>query len=219
MIGQGDMKSGAGMKAIGAEQAAPMFFMVTGFFLIVASFLVSTASALTYSKGSYGTCQYDSCSISVGSSGEVNLSLMSGAGTSCSVTNDAVIVSTRSSTGYNVTLSTITPTQTLTGLSNSETIDPINGTDAAPVTLEPNTWGYRVDDGNFGVGPTSSMTNVAVPSLTFAEVPSPGYPSYVASFNAAATNATTNVWYGVCVDNAKVADTYTNDIVYTAAIN
>lgn len=181
--------------------------------------MVSSVSALVYSKGSYGTCQYDSCSISLGSSGEVNLSLMSSAGTSCSVANDAVTVSTRSSTGYNVTLSTITPAQTLTGAGNSETIDPISGTDAAPVTLEPNTWGYRVDAGNFGVGPTSSMTNVAVSGLTFAEVPSPGYPSYVASSNAAATNATTNVWYGVCVDSAKVADTYTNDLVYTAAIN
>lgn len=175
-IGQDEMQTEVGIKIDRADRIAPMFFIVTGALLCLASFMVSSVSALVYSKGSYGTCQYDSCSISLGSSGEVNISLMSSAGTSCSIANDVVTVSTRSSTGYNVTLSTITPTQTLTGAGNSETIDPIGGTDAAPVTLEPNTWGYRVDAGNFGVGPTSSMTNVAVPSLTFAEVPSPVTP-------------------------------------------
>lgn len=208
-----------GRKMGGDELAGSLFFIAVGVLLLVASFMMSSVSALTYSKGSYGTCQYDTCSISVASSSVVNLSLLSSAGTACSVASDAVTVSTRSSTGYSVVVSSTTSNRNLTGVSNGSTISPASGTAAAPAALATNTWGYRVDSGAFGAGPTSAVTNTGVPSLTFAGMPVAASPSYVASSNAAATNATTNVWYGVCVDSAKVADTYTNDIVYTAAIN
>lgn len=177
-----------------------------------------TATATNYGSGAYGACQYQSCSISLSSSGTVNLPITPGGGTTCTAASDTAIVSTGSSTGYTLQLSTSDATNTLTDGTN--TIPAVSGTQASPAALSANTWGYRVDGvGGFGAGPTSGGVNTGVPSELFASVPVLASPSTIANTSAPATSEETDVWYGMCANAATQAGTYSDTVTYTAMVN
>lgn len=175
-----------------------------------------------YGAGSYGTCQYESCSITLSSSSSVAADVTPvGSSTTCTVRSDNVAVTTDSSTGYMLLLNDSDTTNQMSG-SVSETIAPVSGTAASPSPLSANKWGYRVDgSAGFGSGPTSAITNAAVPSLLYAPVPlSSDSPDTIVSSSAPApTPASTSVWYGVCADSSLPSGIYTDDVIYTAVIN
>jgi len=178
--------------------------------------------ALNYGSGTYGTCQYNSCGISVTSSGSVTLDVAPSAGTKCTVASDTVSVLTDSSTGYTLQINDNDTDNRLNGAVHGSNISASSGSAGTPATLAGNSWGYRVDaTSGFGAGPTNSQSSGSVPSLTFAAVPvSSGSPDTIASSSSAADPAVnTQVWYGVCVDTSLVSDSYTDSLVYTALVN
>ena len=180
-------------------------------------------SALYYNQGTYGTCTYNSCYISITSASNISVSLTPNNGGSCSVGKNDVSVLTDSSTGDNLSLSVNSVTGALTNGSGGN-IYPSSGTFSSPQALGINKWGYRVDGtGGFGSGPTGVIADQNYPiSNTFAAAPygSTPVPDIVASSSLAADPAvTTSVWYGVCADTSISSGLYTGTILYTATTN
>ncbi len=178
------------------------------------------AHGLTYGIGSYGTCQFSSCSITLSSSTTLAANITPGAGTTCTVVKDDVSVRTGSSTGYTLQVND-DDTDTSMNRSGGGAITAISGTQTSPSTLTANTWGYRVDSlSGFGAGPTSAVSNAAVPSVQFAAIPVSGSPDTIATKNSAASVAeVTSVWYGLCSDTSIPAGSYTDMVLYTALTN
>jgi hypothetical protein len=193
------------------------------FMLLLSALFVGFASAIPYGDGTYGTCTYNTCGISIATNGTVNVNITpSGTSTTCSTQSDSVIVTTYSSTGYTLTLANSSTNTNLVGGTYGGTIPAVSGTLSSPVVLTANTWGYRVDGvGGFGSGPTSAGNNTAPLSLPFAKVqPSSGTPDTIATTSSAAgSGQTTIVWYGVCANASTEADTYTSSVTYTAVVN
>lgn len=174
--------------------------------------------ATEYGSGAYGACQYQTCSISLASSGTVNLPITPGSGTTCTTASDTVTVTTGSSTGYTLQLAASDGSNAL--MNGSATIPAGAGTQTSPTALTANTWGYRVDGvGGFGAGPTMAGTNTGVPAEPFAAVPVAASPDTIASTASSATNEATHVWYGVCADMATQAGAYSDTVTYTAVVN
>jgi hypothetical protein len=200
--------------------------VATSVLLLAAVFLMSGLSVSadsTYGSGLYGSCQYGSCSITVTSSGTVNLNVSPAPGGVCTVQSDSVAVLTDNSNGYNLT---VTDSSTNTHLINgSNTISASSGTYASPTNLATNTWGYRVDGlGSFGSGPTTAQSNVTpstISSLTFAGMAASNQtPVQLANTSAPADPAqTTTVWYGVCADQTQPNGTYSTQVTYTGITN
>lgn len=181
----------------------------------------TTTDALKYGAGSYGRCQYQTCAITMSSSGTISVNVTpSSSGTKCSIAKDTVTVTTSATVGYNLKLIDANTSNVLNAGSNN--INATTGTYATPVVLANNTWGYRVDgSGTFGAGPTSVLTNGAVPSLTFASVKlsSGTADTIVTTSTAASSGSITNVWYGLCATTAVPSATYSDSVVYTALTN
>lgn len=178
------------------------------------------AEALPYGAGTYGTCQYSTCSISLTSAGNVSLTLTPTVGGVYSIQPSEMTVTTRSSTGYTLTLiDSDTNTNLVDG---ANTIPASSATPASPTVISSISWGYRVDSvAGFGAGPTTAQTNVSSSSLTFAGVPASNLSAHtIASTNAAqAGPEVTNTWYGVFVTSAQANGLYSDTITYTATIN
>lgn len=156
--------------------------------------------------------------ISISTSGTVTLAITPTASGSATSASDTVSVSTNNSTGYNLTLASSSAQVTLTNGGNS--IAASSGTQASPVTLANNTWGYRVDSaGGFGSGPTSAQSNVTSLSNTWAGIPASGSPNTLKTTATTAAADTTVVWYGAKVDTTKPNGTYSNTVTYTATTN
>lgn len=176
--------------------------------------------ALPYGSGSYDTCTYDTCGISLSTSVTVTLNVTPTSGGVNTTAKDDVVVSTDASTGYTLTFS---DTDTSTDLQNGANIIPVSGdTPASPATLPLNTWGYRVDGlSGFGAGPTSAQTNDASTLYTFAGIPASNQTAHTLKATSAAANPaeTTNVWYGVRLDDTKPSGTYSDIVTYTAVTN
>jgi hypothetical protein len=178
------------------------------------------AFGLPYSSGSYGTCSYNACSITLSSSGSVAVNVTPNASALCSVQSDSVSASTGASTGYVISMTDNDTNNSLVSGANSVTA--VSGTAASPAALTANKWGYRVDGiGSFGAGPTSSLSSGAIPSQTYAAVPlSSGTAATIRSTNSAdGSTVNTSVWYGVCVNASTPSGTYTDSVVYTAVVN
>lgn len=190
---------------------------LTAFIFVL--FFPSIAQGTNYGAGSYGSCQYESCSISLASNTSVSVNVTpTGTSTTCSVSSDTVGVSTGSSTGYTLSFKNVAASSQMTG-NHGGVINPIGST---PTSLTANTWGYRVDGlGTFGSGPTTSHTNSSIPTVTFAAVPASG--SSAATLRTVATSITspdaTTVWYGLCANTSIPAGTYSSDVIYTAVVN
>jgi hypothetical protein len=178
------------------------------------------AQGLNYSAGTYGTCQYGTCGISLATSGSIAVDVIPvGGSTRCTVTNDVVTVTTNASTGYTVSL---TNTDTSSTLNGPVSISASSGTPASPSSLTSNTWGYRVDGvAGFGSGPTSSATNGTIPAQAYAGVPiSSGSPGLIRTTPVVdPVTVNTSVWYGVCADSTLQSGSYSDSVTYTAVIN
>lgn len=194
--------------------AAVLAIVITG------ALLAHPVAGMNYSAGTYGSCQYNTCGISLTTSGSISVNVTPSVGaTTCTVSNDIVTVTTNASTGYTVTL---TDTDTANGLVGPSTITASPGTPTAPVLLTANTWGYRVDGiAAFGAGPTTALSSVSIPTQTYAGVPlSSGTPGAIRTTNVVdGSTVNTSVWYGVCVNNSLTSGAYTDSVTYTAVIN
>lgn len=179
--------------------------------------LPSSAGASLYGRGLYGACSYGSCSISVASDTTVSLPLTPDTNSVYTIAKDSVVVTTKSSLGFTLTLESDSATEnSLDG--SSASIDASSATPASPAVLALNTWGFRVDGlSGFGAGPTSAITNQSSSALTFAGVPLMGSATIIRDYSTAAgAGVATDVWYGVRADLTKPADTYTRTVTYTA---
>lgn len=211
------------MRSAVGIMARPTIFLLCAAIVIsisIGALYTHSAFGINYGAGSYGTCTFDNCSITLTTSGAVSANVTPVAGaTRCTVSSDTVTATTDSSTGYTVTLTDSDTTNTLTGPSS---IAASTGTAAAPVTLAANTWGYRVDSiGGFGAGPTSTLTSGVTPSQTFAAVPlSTGTAATIRTTSTTDTGTvSTPVWYGVCANSSLKSGAYTDSVTYTAVIN
>jgi hypothetical protein len=197
--------------------------IIAGIALSAALLAITTSSsAINYSAGTYGSCTYDTCSIGLTSTPTVAVNVTpSGGGATCSVQSNSVTATTDSSTGYTVTVNN-TDTNSILNGPNANTIASVGGTAASPVALTANTWGYRVDSvAGFGAGPTSVLSNGAIPVTTFAAIPSSASAGGVIKTTSSATGSgvAESVWYGVCVNTSKPSGSYSDAVIYTALIN
>lgn len=178
------------------------------------------AAAINYGSGTYGKCQYGSCSISLTSNGTVMVNVTPAASGNCTIQKDTVSVLTSSSTGYTLTF---TGSTTNTALTNgAASIAASTATRTSPTALTPNHWGYRVDGmGGFGAGPTTAQSNIAPGTLTFAGVPASNAAADTLATSSVAANpaVATSVWYGVCTNTSVPSGTYTTQVTYTAVTN
>lgn len=195
-------------------------FILFALLLGLVGFIAPTY-ALNYGTGTYGTCTYGTCGITISSGGTVTLNVTpSPSQTLCTIDKDDISVTTGASVGYTMTLSSTAAGVTLPGSVNGGTINAVSASYASPATLGTNTWGYRIDSsGTFGNGPTSTVTNVTTPALTFAPLAALASPQTIRTTSAAATPSDTDIWYGVCADLSLPADTYSRSVVYTAMTN
>ena len=153
--------------------------------------------------------------ISISSGGSVTLDVIPTADGSITTAKDTVTVSTNSNDGYNLTLSTVGSNNTLA--SGSDSIPASMGTQTSPVALAANTWGYRVDNlVAFGAGPTTTVSNVATESNTWAGVPIHGTPNTIKSTDGISGGDATTIWYGLNSTTETASGNYANTVVYTA---
>ena len=132
-----------------------------------------------------------------------------------SSSNHNVLVSTNNTAGYSLSLQMSTAVRNL--VSGAYIIPPSAGTSAVPVaTLATNTWGYRIDGGNFGTGPTAVETDVTSSDFKWAGVPALGSPNTIKTTSTTASSDPTTVWYALSVNSSQPTGTYTNIVTYTA---
>lgn len=191
---------------------------IFGFLFVILA--LTPVLATPYGYGTYGSCAYQVCSISVTTSGSIDLELVPDSSGVHTIEGDEVEVTTNSSEGYTLQLESASATETgLVG--DDDTIAATSGTPASPVALTGNQWGYRVDGlANFGVGPTSAVENQSTTTHTFAGLSLLGNPTTIKNTASPATTGdTTTVWYGVRADTSLASGEYTNTVLYTATIN
>lgn len=179
-----------------------------------------TTETGVYGKGAYGSCTYGSCSITLTSSGTVNIDVTPTATGKCTVHSDTATVQTGNSEGYTLTMTASTTDAALTGTSDS--IPASSSTAVSPTTLGMNTWGYRVDGlSSFGNGSTVAQDSEATPGVTFAGVPASDQSSAAIATNdqAVDTGEATTIWYGACANTSIAAGAYSATITYTAVAN
>lgn len=190
----------------------------TFIFTVVASVGVM---ASPYGSGSYGTCSYGNCSISLSSGGSVTLNVTPAGAKTCTTAKDTVTVSTGSSAGYNLKLLSATSSSAMTGVATTQQLPASSASYSTPSTLDAGSWGFRVDGmGGFGSGPTTAQSNVVNLAQSYAGVPtSNDQAALIRNHTSAATNQTTDVWFGICANNAVAPDTYRATVTYTAITN
>jgi len=152
------------------------------------------------------------------SNGTVNVNVTPTGSGAQTIASDTVTVSTNDSSGYTLQLAETSAASALT--SGGNTVPASSGTQATPVAMAANTWGYRVDGlGGFGAGPTSSASSQAIGATKFAAVPATASPNTLKTTAGTASNDTTTVWYGVAANTSQATGTYTNSITYTVTAN
>ena len=179
-----------------------------------------TTDSSVYGSGSFGDCDYGTCTITLTDTGSPTLTIVPTPTGVCSVQSDTVSVLTDSTTGYSLTMTTNTTNNAMQGTSTS--LAASSGTSSAPTTLAINTWGYRVDGlASFGAGPTTTRSSGSVPSVTFAGVPASNQSSTQVAYSNSPANPAqdTKAWYGVCANSSIPVDTYSVTVVYTAITN
>jgi hypothetical protein len=196
-----------------------IFTLVSVGFLQTTSYADTTDSSV-YGSGSFGDCDYGTCTITLTDTGVPTLTVVPTPTGACSVQSDTVSVLTDSTTGYSLTMTTSTTNSAMQGASTN--LATASGTAGAPTTLAINTWGYRVDGlASFGTGPTTAQNSGNVPSVTFAGVPASNQSSTQVAYSNSPANPAqdTKVWYGVCANASIPVDTYSETVVYTAVTN
>lgn len=188
--------------------------------LMLLAMPVWPAAAINYGHGTYGACEYGSCSITISSGNNLSVNVTPSPTGSCSIQKDDVGVFTDNSAGFTLTVANTSTNTSLQKGGNS--ITTAAATQSSPATLPVNRWGYRVDSvGGFGSGPTSAQTNVSSSPLLFAGVPASNTTAdTIANTSTAADpTVTTHVWYGVCADTSITNGTYTTQVLYTTVAN
>lgn len=187
---------------------------------VVPTTYADTTDSYVYGSGSFGDCDYGTCTITLTDSGVPTLTVVPTPTGACTVQSDTVSVLTDSTTGYSLTMTTSTANNAMQGTSAS--LAASSGTASAPATLAANTWGYRVDGlAAFGSGPTTVQNSGSTPSVTFAGVPSSSQSATQVAYSTSPANPAQNTttWYGVCANSSIPADTYSATVVYTAVTN
>lgn len=115
--------------------------------------------------------------------------------------------------GVQLRLSTQTTNNNLVSASGDQ-ITPISASMTSPQSPALNTWGYRIDGGNFGTS-TTLETGVANSAFTWAQVPPRGQQDVILT-TSGATDVTTPVYYGVRVDSTKPSGSYSSQVIYEA---
>jgi hypothetical protein len=181
---------------------------------------VFPAVAINFGNGTYGACQFSTCSISISSNGSLSLNVTPTSAGACTTQSDNVSVLTDDPSGYTLSLAN---SSTNTALTNgSATINSTSATQASPAALSADSWGYRVDGvGGFGSGPTSAQSNASLNSVLFAEVPaSNNTPDVLADTDVSADPAvSTTAWYSVCADTNEASGVYSTQVTYSAITN
>jgi hypothetical protein len=202
-----------------------MRYLSLAFLALISLFSSLPVLAINYGSGTYGTCTYDYCSISLTSTGTVDISVTPTSGGSCSIASDKVTVDTYDSNGFTLTLNNSYSSNSLNNAAdNTQSIPAISSASLAfPAPLTANAWGYRVDgSGGFGSTTTIPVSNVSPTSTTFAPTPSlGGTPDQIRTTTVVAHPAVdTLVWYGVCANtNNLKSGSYTSGVIYTAVTN
>ena len=200
------------------------FIRIVGMYIVGVLLLLFAGSlqadAVLYGRGSYGTCQFGTCTITLTSSTTIAANVTPGGSTTCTVVKDEVSVRTGSSSGYSLQVNDA-DADTALNRSGGGAIAAVSGSRSSPVTLTANKWGYRVDGiAGFGAGPTTAASNVTVPALSFSAVPAFGSSDVIAIKTSAANVAEiTPVWYGLCSNTSIPTGSYGNTVVYTAITN
>ncbi len=177
--------------------------------VVVAPMAVSAATA----PGTTTINAIIGSTISMTTTGTVNLNVTPVTGGAQTSATDTVTVATNNSAGYNLTLSNADASTTLNKA--PDTIAAHSGTYATPTALANNTWGYHVSSlGTFGTG--SPESNVASSSVKFAGVPALASPQLIKTTSSTAAADVTTVLYGVRADTSKPNGTYTDTVTYTA---
>jgi hypothetical protein len=152
------------------------------------------------------------------SNGTVNVNVTPSAAGAQTIASDTLTVSTNNSLGYTLLINDTNATTTLSSGANN--INAIGGTQAVPIALTANTWGYRVDTvGGFGAGPTSGTNSTAIGTVKFAAMPINTLPNTIKTTATTAANDTTTVWYSVAANTSQASGTYTDGVTYTATAN
>jgi hypothetical protein len=189
-------------------------------YIVQVTTYADTTDSYVYGSGSFGDCDYGTCTITLTDTGVPTLTVAPTPAGVCTVQSDTVSVLTDSTTGYSLTMTTSTTNNAMQGASAS--LAASSGTASVPATLAINTWGYRVDGlAAFGSGPTTAQNSGSVPSVTFAGVPSSSQSATQVAYSTGPANPAQNTkaWYGVCADSSLPADTYSATVVYTAVTN
>lgn len=153
--------------------------------------------------------------ISITTSGTVDLDITPTEDGSATSDEDTVSVSTNNADGYTLTLANNDSTLTLVGDDGS--IAQHTGTFGVPTTLANNSWGYRVDGlGDFGAGPTEAEDNEENLAGLWAGVPANNAPVTINGAGGPVSGDETTVWFGAKADTSKPNGTYTDTVVYTA---
>jgi hypothetical protein len=182
--------------------------------------LAGPALAINYGHGTYGGCQYGSCSIMISSSGSVSLDVSPSASGKCTIQSDDVSVLTDNSEGYTLTGTTAGTNTAL--LNGGNSIAASSASQSSPASLGADRWGYRVDGlAGFGTGPTTAVSNHAPDSTPFAGMPaSNATPDLLGASSVKANPAvSTTVWYGLCADTSAASGSYTTQVTYSAVTN
>lgn len=155
--------------------------------------------------------------ISVSSSGTVNINITPVTGGSQSSAADTVSVSTNNTTGYTLKLADSDATTDL--VSGSNTITAHTGTQTTPTALANNSWGYHVDSvGGFDAD-GAAEDNVTTSTIKYAGVPANASPNTLKTTSSTASGDTTTVYYGVKADTTKPNGIYSDTVTYTATTN
>lgn len=189
----------------------PIFYAI-----IIASFLATPVlvRAATATEDTVINAQISS-TISITTSGTVALPITPTTGGSQTTAADTVTVATNNATGYNLSIRDSDANTNLVNGSNN--IAAHAGTVASPSVLANNTWGFRVDGGTFGAGPTSGSVDQPTNAATFAGVTSSAVQIKTTTTTAAAD--VTSVFFSAKANTSLPNGTYTGTVLYTATTN
>lgn len=155
--------------------------------------------------------------ITITTSGSVNIALMPGSSPVVSSASDTVTVNTNATTGYQLTLANVDASTNLVS-GGSDIIVAHSGTPGAPTALADNTWGFAIAGSPFDTSYSAETNNDSSTSL-WAGVPASGTPATLKTTSSPASNDVTTVWYGVRVNASQPNGSYTDTVRYTATVN
>jgi hypothetical protein len=163
--------------------------------IIIALIFATVSFAQPYSKGSYNAdVPYgDLTSLSITTSGNVNVKVLPSSEGTLASGNDVVTVTSTDVMGYKLYIRAINSTSL-----NNQGIYLPTSANITPSSLTTNTWGYNTDASNNFVG--ISLNDTLIRSIT----------------TPASTGSITNVTYGIKIDLSKPAGNYSATVVYTA---